>query len=206
MASKVAIIIGSTRTPRVGPHVANYIKSLIESHNTTDSPSYHLVDVADFNLPVFDELILPAMVPAHGVLTKPHALAWSKEINQYAGFIFISAEYNFGVPSAMKNAIDFLYHEIIGKPAVIITYGIFGGESANEGLRKTLEGMKLRVVDGKIALPFKGNRGPDLYAAVGGSLGEDTKTWWSEEYKGAILKAVKELELKLKEPPVVATE
>lgn len=197
-ALKVAVIICSTRTPRVGPAVAKYIKESIAEDNKT-STEYVLVDVADFKLPLFDEPILPAMVPAKGEYTKEHTKKWSAEINQYDGYIWVTPEYNYGTPSSTKNAVDFLYNEISGKPAIIASYGIFGGKSSNESLTKTLEGMKLRVVSVKLTLPFAGAQlGPDLYSAAAGTLGKDTIALWDKEHKSVLASAVEELETSLK--------
>ena len=63
--------------------------------------------------------------------------------------------------------------------------------------------MKLRVAETRPALSFAGGHGPDLYAALGGVLGEDTKKSWTEEKKADISKAFAELkELLDKEPEV----
>jgi NAD(P)H-dependent FMN reductase len=67
--AKVAIVIGSTRTPRVGPKVAEWVKSVIDRRSENGDTIYELVDVAEFKLPVFDEPILPAMVPAQGTFS-----------------------------------------------------------------------------------------------------------------------------------------
>ena len=66
---KVAVVICSTRTPRVGPTVAGWVKSVIERRSEKSDAIYESVDVAEFKLPVFDEPIMPAMVPAKGMFT-----------------------------------------------------------------------------------------------------------------------------------------
>ena len=43
---------------------------------------------------------------------------------------YILLQYNWGYPAALKNAIDYLYHEWKGKPAAIISYGGHGGGKA----------------------------------------------------------------------------
>lgn len=45
-------------------------------------------------------------------------------------------QYNWGYPAALKNALDYLYHEWLGKPAVIITYGTRGGGKAAAQLQQ----------------------------------------------------------------------
>lgn len=208
-SAKVAIIICSTRTPRLGPSVAQFIKDTLSQRDSSSTTTYHLVDVADFKLPVFDETILPAMVPSAGPYTKPHTKAWSAEISQYGGYIFVTPEYNYGLPASTKNAVDFLYNEWTGKPAVVVSYGIQGANLANANLAKTLEGMKLLVAETKPALKFHGgSMSPDMFAAVQGNLGEETKKDWENEDwgKSEILKAVGELEEKLVEALVPRKE
>jgi NAD(P)H-dependent FMN reductase len=193
--AKVGIIVCSIRTPRVGPHVAQYVLDTITAASKT-STTYTLVDLYSFKLPVFDEEILPAMVPAMGSYTKPHTKAWSAEISQYAAYIFVTPEYNFGIPGATKNAVDFLYNEWQNKPVLVISYGISGGGIANASLCRSLEGMKMRVVKTRPTLAFGdgGGQGPELFAAVGGKLGDKTRGLWEEGEKGGILEGVGELE------------
>ena len=45
-------------------------------------------------------------------------------------------QYNWGYPAALKNALDYLYHEWKGKPAVIISYGTRGGGRAAAQLKE----------------------------------------------------------------------
>lgn len=45
-------------------------------------------------------------------------------------------QYNWGYPAALKNALDYLYHEWLGKPAVVITYGTRGGGKAAAQLQQ----------------------------------------------------------------------
>jgi len=66
--AKVGIVICSTRTPRVGPKVAKWVESVIDRRSEKGDVIYELVDVAEFKLPVFDEPIMPSMVPAMGML------------------------------------------------------------------------------------------------------------------------------------------
>ncbi|KAK6711929.1 hypothetical protein SNK03_006327 [Fusarium graminearum] len=172
----IALITTSTRTPRVGPKIASLVQEIITGDaGASQQTKITSVDVADFNLPVFDETIMPALVPSKGNFTKPHAIAWSSEIAKYDGYIFVIPEYNHGLAGGTKNAIDYLYNEWVGKGVAVISYGIFGGKSANEQLNHVLKGMKLQVTETSPALAFRDNVGPDLWLAGAGDLGEDTK-------------------------------
>jgi len=122
---------------------------------------------------------------------------------QFAAFIFVTPEYNYGMPGSTKNAVDYLYNEITTKPAMIVSYGVQGGKNASESLKVTLEGMKLRVVKVRPALPFHGGPGPDLFDAAGkGELGEDSRKDWEEDKKKDVLDGVAELEQLMNEEVV----
>jgi NAD(P)H-dependent FMN reductase len=176
IGKSIALITTSTRKSRVGPQITNVINEIITGNaDATKNTKISLVDVADFNLPVFDEPIMPAMVPSKGSFTQPHSIAWSAEISKYDGYIFVIPEYNHGLAGGTKNAVDFLYNELVGKGAMIVSYGIFGGLQASAQLEGTLKGMKLNVVETRPALAFHGNVGSDLWLAGEGKLGDDTR-------------------------------
>jgi len=179
----IAIIITSTRTPRVGPHAAAVVKEILEKELPDDkSVTLSLVDLADFKLPVYDEPVIPFNVPHSASFTHEHSRRWSAEIKKHDGYVLVIPEYNYGMTGGTKNAIDYLKHEWEGKPAVIVSYGIQGGKTASEQVKTSLEGLKLRVAKTRPQLPFAGGAGPDLFAAMGdGVLGEDTKKAWQAE-------------------------
>jgi NAD(P)H-dependent FMN reductase len=104
-----------------------------------NSFSLNLIDLADFKLPVFDEEVIPAMVPAFAQFTHTHSKTWSVAIATYDGYVLVTANYNEGPPGAIKNAIDYLYNEWTTKLIMIISYGIQGGKTASDSLKTTLE-------------------------------------------------------------------
>ena len=52
MASKLHVIVASTRPSRLGPSVARWFEGFARAHGWLDPV---LVDLADFDLPVYDE-------------------------------------------------------------------------------------------------------------------------------------------------------
>lgn len=52
MASKLHIVVASTRPGRRGPSVARWFEGFARQHGEFDPV---LIDLADFNLPVYDE-------------------------------------------------------------------------------------------------------------------------------------------------------
>jgi NAD(P)H-dependent FMN reductase len=172
---KIALILSSTRTPRAGPTVVSFVKKVFETVSVSPKPSLEVVDLATFKLPVLDEPKLPAMIKTPDGWAHEHSRKWSAAIASYDAYIFVSPEYNFGVPGGVKNAIDFLYNEWIGKPVVIVTYGGAGGNNASDSLEKTLSGMA-------------------LYQAAGtGEINQATLEKWEKESTGTLEKAWREL-------------
>ncbi|WP_154793906.1 NADPH-dependent FMN reductase [Occultella kanbiaonis] len=145
--SRIAIIIGSTRPGRVGPAVADWV--LTQTANRT--ATYELVDLADFALPVYDEPNPAAL----GIYEKEHTRRWAEVIDAYDGFVFVTPEYNHGVPSALKNAIDFLYAEWNHKAAAFVSYGAAGGVRAVEQIRLIAAEVQLATVAAQVTLPIE---------------------------------------------------
>ncbi|KAK4213151.1 putative NAD(P)H-dependent FMN reductase LOT6 [Rhypophila decipiens] len=221
----IALITMSTRTPRVGPSVASFIHSILSATPQVLSPESATVqavssqvnstttaastspssitlkelDLASFPLPVYNEpFIVPAMLGAPGgptQFTNPVAVSWSNEIKSHDGYVLVCPEYNYSASGGTKNAIDYLKNEWNGKPVMIVTYGVKGGNLAGEHLRGILTGMGLKVVQEKVELPFSSENktelgyGADaLGATLQGALGECTRKEWLER-KGEVEKA-----------------
>jgi NAD(P)H-dependent FMN reductase len=142
---RIAIIIGSTRPGRNGEAVGKWVHEIAKKR--TDS-NFELVDIRDFNLPLLDEPIPPSM----GQYSKEHTKAWSLRIDSFDAFIFVTAEYNHGIPGALKNAIDFLYKEWNNKVAGFVSYGGAGGVRAVEQLRLVMAELKVATVRSQVTL------------------------------------------------------
>jgi NAD(P)H-dependent FMN reductase len=190
---KVALIVASTRALRIGPTVVDFVHKVLQTSPATSATDISIVDVASFKLPVFNERAVPAMVPEYAQFEYEHSKAWSAAIKEFDGYVFISPEYNFGPPGGVKNAIDYLYNEWIGKPIFIVAYGIFGGTHASDALKQTLSGMKLRVVETRPLLKLAGPGREEMMMASVGKVGPKTMEGWEETAKEPLLKGFEEL-------------
>ncbi len=142
---KIALIVGSTRPNRKALDVANWA---LEIARKRGDATYEIVDIADFDLPVLDEPVPPSMQKyAHG-----HTKRWSEVIASYDGYVFITPEYNHSISGALKNAIDFVYHEWTNKAAGFISYGTTGGVRAVEHLRGIVAELQIADVRGHVSL------------------------------------------------------
>lgn len=145
MSLKLAIIVGSTRPGRHGEEVAKWV---LEQAQQRADATFELVDIADFHLPLLDEPIPPSM----GRYSQPHTKAWAEKIKRFDGFVFVTAEYNHGIPGALKNAIDFLFAEWNNKAAGFVGYGSAGGVRAVEQLRLVLAETQVATVRSQVML------------------------------------------------------
>jgi NAD(P)H-dependent FMN reductase len=138
--NEVLVIMGSARAGRLNPIVARWIVALAQKQ--TDCV-YEIVDLAEWHLPLDDE---PA-IPATGRYAEAHTRAWSQKIAGADAVIFVTPQYNWGYPAALKNAIDHLYLEWRAKPALIVTYGGHGGTKCAEQLKQVAAAVELRLVE-----------------------------------------------------------
>lgn len=134
---KIKIVVGSTRPTRVGPKIAEWVFEQAKKESGID---YELLDVASFNLPVLDE---PESALT-GNYANDHTKAWSAAVKEADGFIFVTPEYNHGVPGNFKNAVDYLFAEWNHKPVSFVSYGAnAGGARATEQWRAIVAQLKM---------------------------------------------------------------
>ena len=142
---RTAIIIGSTRPNRNGEAVAKWSYEI--ARHRTDA-HFELVDIRDFNLPLLDEPMSPMM----GQYSKEHTKRWSAKIATFDAYVFVTPEYNHATSGALKNAIDFLYHEWVNKAAGFIAYGSASGTRAVENLRLIMAELQVATVRAQVGL------------------------------------------------------
>lgn len=134
---KIALIIGSTRPTRFADKPAQW---MLKQAQARDDMDVELVDLRDFDLPLFAEMASNLWMPS----ADPKAVAWQNKLAEFDGYIFVVAEYNRSITGALKNALDQAYKEWNHKPFTAIAYGSVGGTRALEHLR--LIGIELQMV------------------------------------------------------------
>ena len=135
-ASPVLVIAGSLRPRRLALEIAHWVAKV---GRETTKLAFEVVDLKDWPLPMDDE---PEM-PHGGGYAFEHTRAWSAKIAAADAFVFVTPQYNWGYPAALKNALDHLYGEWAGKPAMIVTYGGHGGGRCAEQLQQVCQGLHM---------------------------------------------------------------
>ncbi|KAF7348129.1 NAD(P)H-dependent FMN reductase [Mycena sanguinolenta] len=178
---RVALIIASTRSPRIGPAISKValgvLIPLLPAHITLT-----VVDLMDHPLPLYTaEPIIPAGIArpiAATAYADPATNAWSALITSFDAFVFLTPQHNWGYPASLKLALDALYHEWSGKPVLLVSYGGHGGGKAAGQLRQVLQGLHMRVCTRGVELAFA--KGHDV---CGGVIEQETHDRWRAEDK-----------------------
>ncbi|OCT47495.1 NAD(P)H-dependent FMN reductase [Cladophialophora carrionii] len=202
---KIAVIICSQRCPRIGDQIGTFVYDALKQYQTTapDSSSYELclVDLADHPLPFFDEPVIPQTITSPLDYHHEHTRQWSRLISSCSAFVFVTPQYNWSFPANLKNAIDYLFHEWAGKPAMVVSYGGHGGGKSAEQLTQVLSAVRMNVVSRTVGLMFpkqgedgraflkKAARGSDL--GLAGERKSDEVLWAKE--MGAVRELFAEL-------------
>jgi NAD(P)H-dependent FMN reductase len=152
MTTRIAVIVGSTRPgsngtvrgiPRKGGDVGSWVHELASKR---DDAEFELIDLAEIDLPLFDEPFTPQFANC----TRPHTTSWAEVVSRFDGYVFVTAEYNHAPPAALKNAIDYLYAEWHNKAAGFVGYGVFGGARAVEQLRSMMGELQVADVSAQV--------------------------------------------------------
>lgn len=151
---RIGVLLGSTRSARLNPEIAEYIVGTINNEQWKYSFEISVIDLQAWNLPMFDEPKIPATIKRSEDYTHEITRRWSKEISSYESFIIIAPQYNWGYPACLKNAIDYLYNEWAGKPVMIVTYGGHGGHKCYAQLKQVLDGLNMKVAEKGVLVPY----------------------------------------------------
>ncbi len=127
----VKIILASARAGRFGDKPAKWIEEIAKS---TEGLNVELIDLKDWQLPVFAQPVSPAYVT--GSYGNADVDRWAGKIAEADAFIVVTPEYNHGYPATLKNHIDSIYREWNKKPVCFVAYGSTGGARVTQQLRE----------------------------------------------------------------------
>ena len=142
----IAIISPSVRRGRNSHRVALYFKRYLEENKLA---SAEILDLKEYNFPLFDERLRHQPDPA------PAVLQFAEKIRSASGVIIIAPEYNGGYPASLKNVIDLLTDEWRRKPVAITTVsdGSFGGTQVLTQLQFVLWKIRAWTVPAMFPVP-----------------------------------------------------
>ena len=143
----IAVLLGSVRRDRMGDRAAQLVSRELERRGH----DVHLVDPLELQLPLLDR-----MYKEHPTGEAPEPLERLAALYRGVdGFLVISAEYNHGIPPALKNLLDHFLEEYFWRPSGIVCYsaGSFGGVRAAMQLRITLAELGMPSIPSVLPIP-----------------------------------------------------
>lgn len=132
----VGIVIGSTREGRSTDRVAKWVATAASEINGVD---VDLLDLRDFDLPMFNEPVSPQYNPHRNPTGE--VKRWLDALAKKDALVIVTPEYNRSIPAVLKNAIDYIAHELERKPVGIVAHGSSNGAQAVSHLRGIIPGV-----------------------------------------------------------------
>lgn len=165
---KLQIIVGSTRPGRMTDRVAKWVE---QQATTIEGAVVELVDLADYDLPFFDE----AVSPRYNSNREPNEVAKKllAKLIEADAYVFVTPEYNHSTSGVLKNALDYIDYQFTHKPAAVVSHGSVGGARAAEHLKMILLETGLAVIPPAVA--FVGILGMNPVIEENGDLQQDVK-------------------------------
>jgi NAD(P)H-dependent FMN reductase len=144
----IKIITSTTREGRKGIAIANWVAGVVKQNPQIDA---ELLDLAEINLPFMNEPNHPRLKQYH----YSHTKNWSRIIEPADAFIIVLAEYNFGFPAPIKNAIDYLFNEWMHKAVAFVSYGgVSGGLRSTQMLKQVVTAVHMMPIVESFSIPF----------------------------------------------------
>ena len=162
----VAVLVGSLRRESLNRKMANALAAL--------APAVLRLSIVEIGpLPLYNP-DLEAALP-------PEWAAFRARIKAADAVLFVTPEYNRGLPGVLKNALDvasrpYGQNAFDGKPGAVVSVspGAIGGFGANHQLRQSLAYLNVRTMGQPEA--YVGGAG-DLFGADGSVAKEATRTF-----------------------------
>ncbi|MFP7366594.1 NAD(P)H-dependent oxidoreductase [Corynebacterium callunae] len=145
---KIGVVLGSIREGRFGAGVAEWVMGQLATRND-EGVEYELIDLKEFNVPLLESAVVPGA--ANKQYDDENVTKWSQAIDACDAFIFITPEYNHGVPGAFKNAFDVLGSEWFNKPVGFVSYGAAEGIRAVEQWRQIVANFNMFNVRAQVS-------------------------------------------------------
>jgi len=153
----IAVMMSTTRTGRFGDTPAKWIYDIATARGDM---SVELIDLRDYPMPFFDEPSTNAWAPTRNEV----ALRWQSKIATLDGYIFVTSEYNRGLPGVFKNALDYAYVEWNRKPFGCVGYGSVGAARSIAQLQLIRIELQLAPIRNGVNI-----QGGDFYALLDGT-------------------------------------
>lgn len=144
---QIGIIVGSIRHGRKGAQVGRWAADLAGER---DDARFRLIELADYDLPLLTAETVPGA--ANREYDSEQRQRWGRDIDACDAFVFVTPEYNHGVPGAFKNAFDSIGPEWSDKAIGFVSYGSESGVRAVEQWRQIVATFNMVDVRSQVSM------------------------------------------------------
>ena len=169
---KIQVILGSTRPGRITERMAKW--AVVEAAKRDDF-EVELVDLAEYDMPFFNEAISPRYNPSR-TLSEP-VQQFVAKIAEADGYVVVTPEYNHSIPGVLKNAFDYFDSQLTRKPVAIMSHGSVGGARAAEQLKAIISEAGAAVMPRAIAM----HGASELLDAEGKYVGDTSNPYGNDK-------------------------
>jgi NAD(P)H-dependent FMN reductase len=149
---KLLTVVASTRPTRLGPALGDWFAEVARQEGRFEVQE---VDLAELNLPIFDE----PEHPRFGNYHHDHTKRWAEIVGAADAVVFVTPEYNHSFPGSLKNAYDFLSNEWKYKPLGFVSYGgIAAGTRAVQAFKPVAAALMMMVPTNLVNIAWVGKR------------------------------------------------
>ncbi|MFF8636882.1 GNAT family N-acetyltransferase [Streptomyces pilosus] len=146
---RIVLLVCSTRPGALGPAVGRWLADTLATSAGPLDADLVPVALGDLGLPFLDE----EEHPSTGIHHNEHTRRWSRIVDGADGFVFVTPEYNYGMPATLKNALDHLGPEWAWKPAGFVSYGhTSAGTRAVQHAKQVVTTLRLVPLGSTVAI------------------------------------------------------
>lgn len=145
---KLLVVVASVREGRVGSKVADWFVGQAKDGGQFE---VDVVDLKELNLSYELSATLPAQVQDSNY-ERDEDKKWAQRVAAADAVVFVSPEYNHGYPASLKNAVDHLFYEWVGKPAAFVGYGAAGAPYSQSAFALVAAWVKLDLVSARVGI------------------------------------------------------
>ena len=155
--ARILVVTGSVRPNSINEKIVPLVVDAADAKGAEVT----VANLKDMNLPFFDDPNSPTspdFAPTH-----ESVIAWTKQVAEADGVVFVTPEYNHTLTPVQLNAIDWIGKEWDGKPVALVGYGwTSGAGQAHATARESLAvNLKAKVGDNQTNLFFMKHIAPD---------------------------------------------
>lgn len=179
---KILVVLASVRTGRAGEKVANWFVETVKKDGRFET---NLVDLKKLDLSYEISEMLPSTIHNSEYEDEKDRL-WAQYVNEADAVVFVSPEYNHGMPASLKNALDHLFFEWNNKPTAFVGYGAAGAPYSNAAFALVAGWIKLDLISARVGIS-------EIWAA----FNEDGSIKFADYYEHQVKNVLDSLEKKI---------